>query len=413
MRVLWFTNTPSLFANLKNSYNGGGWISGLESVFRGTQEADLAISFLYEDKTPWKIDDDNIIYYPINSKSNLKSKIKRNLFSKKSESDNIIQYLKVIDDFQPDIIHIFGTESNFGLLNLYTEIPIVIHLQGLLTPYLNAYFPPGTSVFDYIRYYPVKETLLKFNLLRIFKGNASRELLILKNSKYLMGRTAWDNEVAKIYAPNAKYFKCNEVLREKFYYSAPWRKREGKRQIVLISTISKVEYKGFDLILKTAQLLKEKVNIDFNWLVFGVTNYPFWEKKLGIKAQNVNVIYKGVVSEDKLIQAMQDCDIFVHPSYIDNSPNSVCEAQVLGVPVITTNVGGVSSIVKDYQTGVLAPANDPYVLVAKIKELVSDPETRRLLGENAREVALKRHNRKEILKENLNIYQTIIKNESF
>ena len=68
---------------------------------------------------------------------------------------------------------------------------------------------------------------------------------------------------------------------------------------------------------------------------------------------------------------MLSCTAYVHPSYIDNSPNSVCEAQVLGVPVVATDVGGVPSIVENGKTGWLVPANDPVATASRLSGLAS------------------------------------------
>ena len=108
-----------------------------------------------------------------------------------------------IKNFNPDIIHVFGTESNFGLLNKYTSIPIVIHLQGILNPYLNAYFPPNKSIFNYIFNYSVLKSYFHLKL------KTPREIKIIKNNKFFIGRTAWDYSVVKLINNKIKYFHCD------------------------------------------------------------------------------------------------------------------------------------------------------------------------------------------------------------
>lgn len=58
--------------------------------------------------------------------------------------------------------------------------------------------------------------------------------------------------------------------------------------------------------------------------------------------------------------------MYVHPAYIDNSPNALCEAMLLGVPCIASYVGGIPSIIQNEVSGLLAPANEPYYLAEKI-----------------------------------------------
>jgi glycosyltransferase involved in cell wall biosynthesis len=178
-----------------------------------------------------------------------------------------------------------------------------------------------------------------------------------------------------------------------------------------MSTISPLLSKGFDVILKTAKLIKENTDIDFEWRVFGTNEIQFHEWKTKIKASNVNVKLMGTVSAEILKDELINANIFIHLSYIDNSPNSVCEAQTLGLPIISTNVGGISSIVEHKKTGLLVPANDPFSTASYIKLLFEDIELAVSLGRNAREVALKRHNPQQITSDLLGIYDKVILDE--
>jgi len=61
----------------------------------------------------------------------------------------------------------------------------------------------------------------------------------------------------------------------------------------------------------------------------------------------------GSLEVNEMVEAMKISRFMVHPSYIDNSPNSICEAQILGLPVVATNVGGVESLIENGKTGLL------------------------------------------------------------
>ena len=149
MRILWFTNTPSCYNTNNSGYNGGGWISSLEKEIKKNNNIELAICFHYPQKADI-LKKDNITYYPIKETTNLFYKIfgTFNYIANKCDKQDINQYLNVISDFKPDIINIFGSEKNFGLISLHTNIPIVLHIQGLLTPYSTAFYPPGFSFFN-------------------------------------------------------------------------------------------------------------------------------------------------------------------------------------------------------------------------------------------------------------------------
>lgn len=165
-----------------------------------------------------------------------------------------------------------------------------------------------------------------------------------------------------------------------------------------------------DLILKTAQILKDELNYEFEWKIYGNVTFNFVEHVVGIEHKDVNIIQCGVATPQELKNVILNSTVYVHPSYIDNSPNSLCEAQILGCPVVATNVGGVSSLIENERTGYLVPANDPYQLAFIIKELYTDVKKNRILGDAAKEVALKRHDKSKIVNNLISIYHQIITN---
>ena len=71
----------------------------------------------------------------------------------------------------------------------------------------------------------------------------------------------------------------------------------------------------------------------------------FYEKELNLNHKKLGIKCIGFKNEQELKNLISTSDLFIHPSYIDNSPNSICEAQILGLPVIACNVGGISSII--------------------------------------------------------------------
>lgn len=223
-----------------------------------------------------------------------------------------------------------------------------------------------------------------------------------------MGRTEWDKNLINLFNPNATYFHCEEALRDSFINNGKqWTLQESDK-VRIISVISNPWYKGVDLILKTAQLLKRFTDLDFEWQVYGVQNIRFYEHKYKIKAVNVNVKTMGTASKEELVDALCSATCYVHPSYIDNSPNSLCEAQLLGLPVLATHVGGISSLIRDGETGILFPANAPYTLAALIKRTNADKKLVLQLSCKARQQAIERHNPNAIRTRLLEIYKQIL-----
>lgn len=381
-----------MFNPRSNGHNGGGWIASLERIVRQIDEIELGVAFDFADNG-FSYKRDGVVYYPISCGS-------------------LEAYLRIIDDFKPDIIQIFGSENAFGVLCGKTDVPVVIHIQGCLPPYHNALFPVGMSPIDFLtqRGLSWRYRFIGLRSEPAFRKNAEREIKTIQNCKYFMGRTEWDRGLIDLFNPQAKYFHCEEALRQSFIEGKSlWRWPEDEGKMKIVSVISRPWYKGCDLILKTAQLLRRFTQIDIEWRVYGIPEMKFFEHKYGIQAEKVGVRVMGTASQEELVEAITNSHCYVHTSYIDNSPNSLCEAQILGAPVLATHVGGISSLVNHGVSGLLFPANDPYTLASLLKRIASDRLFAEKIGEGARKEALHRHNPESIKNTLLQIYKEILR----
>jgi len=84
------------------------------------------------------------------------------------------------------------------------------------------------------------------------------------------------------------------------------------------------------------------------------------------------VEFCGRVERDVMASLYRDADVVVNPSLVDNMPNSVLEALASGVPVVSTNVGGVPYIVRDGVTALLVPPRAPAELAAALRRVLED-----------------------------------------
>lgn len=419
MRILWLSMTPGLLHEGQGTgnYGGSGWIGALQHLFCNAHTKDkLALSFI-SDSDKEKVEKNGVLYYPIYEKpENPIKKIYRYYYGYKSYNRELYvkQLLDVIHDYKPDIIHLFGLENPLATILNRTSIPIVVHIQGLLGPCSNAFYPSSFS--RYSLFWPPtrREWLFRNGFLYSKKTldiKALKESDLFKDAHFFMGRTEWDLHLTRLMSSKAFYYKVSEALRPLFYDNAGrWTYSEGK--FIITSTISETIYKGLDLILKTAKILKQETNLDFEWNVVGVSENSnivrFFEHSLQIYSKNVNVIYVGIMNAETLINNSLKSSVYVHPSYIDNSPNSICEAQLLGLPIIATNVGGVSSLIQHKENGILVPANEPYETAFWLKELSEKPAMALTLSQNGISTAIKRHDRNQILKDLLDSYKQII-----
>lgn len=418
MKVLWITMNAGLYdAKKGDSYGGTGWIGALyEQLHKYYKEIELGLAFLY-DKDQDKEVIEGVSYYPIKNKK--PTGFKKFMYywrnhKKRSATDYLDEIKSVVDDFNPDVIHLWGVENILGSAALIKDVPVVAHLQGLLSLSIYIYYPYGFNSYSYrLNKFSVREHI--FNNGSVFaeqdmRVRAEFEKKYLQSVPYVMGRTAWDKKVAEFNNPNVKYFHVNEALRSEYYSAKPWSKtRSGK--FIIYSTISETTYKGLDTIMKTASIQKEYGYLEFEWRVAGIAYGEFvryFEINIGMLIADLNIKLLGHQTPKQMIHGLQNSDLYVHPSYIDNSPNSLCEAQYLGLPIIATNVGGVSTLVEHEKTGLLVPANAPYDMAFAIKDCYDDEQKWQKWASLGMKAAHERHNRETIVGDLINVYSQIV-----
>lgn len=87
-----------------------------------------------------------------------------------------------------------------------------------------------------------------------------------------------------------------------------------------------------------------------------------------------NVQFTGKLAPDGMAKLYATMDIMLNPTRVDNMPNSILEALSCGLPVVTTNVGGIPHIVKDNETALMVDIDHPEMMADRVMELVSDQE---------------------------------------
>lgn len=411
MKVLWFNRScPAIYKESLGTLLGG-WQDSLERILKNNTDIELYIAFNGNGSV--KVID-RVTYIPLNIYLSTFEKLK-NQFTWTVESGKLVkQAIKTVENYKPDLIHVFGTEWPFGLIAKYTDIPVVVHMQGAIAPYYNAKYPPGYNIFTYI-------CAMKGNFARYIwyciqsikqKSREKMERQVFENVKYYMGRTCWDKAVTKIYNPERMYFHVDEALRPAFINSkVTWNLNEQNlKKLKLVTVGCSTLYKGLDMMIKTAKLLKQ-LNVDFEWNVVGHLPNEFrmmveYKEKKNFSDCNINIL--GFMQPEDMTTLLCNSTMYVHTAYIENSPNSLCEAQILGVPVVSTNVGGISSLVGDGVDGILVPANDPFRMAYEILSLYNDKNRMRDYSIKGIARAKERHNPENIAKDLMNCYNTII-----
>lgn len=419
LKILWFTNTPcSAAEKMQLKQFGGGWLKALEQEMASRDDINLHICFYSPvEHEPFKYG--NTFYYPIfrNAKSSKINRLINRIGGNNKDLKELEQLKKVSELVNPDIIHIHGTEENFGLLQDQITTPVVISIQGILTPFSHKFF---SGIPEQIA--SGKESLsdkLKFKsarlLFKMISQKAIREQRIYQMTRNVIGRTSWDKQVTQILSPGSRYYYNNEALRKPFY-EAVWEKKAFNQKLSIVTISSDSLYKGFETIVQTAELLKGYPSFSFEWKIAGLNHNSkivqttlAWLKK---DLDSLNIKLMGVLDENALVHLLKESDIYCQVSHAENSPNSLCEAMLLGMPVVASFAGGTASMLTNEKEGLLVQDGDPFALAGALLQIRENFEQAATLAKHARNRAIQRHNKKNIVEDLINIYKSVINNKA-
>lgn len=185
----------------------------------------------------------------------------------------------------------------------------------------------------------------------------------------------------------------------------------------------------------TKKLYKEKFDVDFEYLPSPL-DVSMFEKISSVKKIENQVAYVGRDSHEKGIDILKDAEseingnvvyctdrswedamliiksssIVVVPSRMESLPTIVKEAFFLNVPVIGTDVGGIPELIKNNDTGILVPPENPEKLAHAINELLSNKEKREKLASNGNIFVKKNMTWDVILPKYIQFYEDLLKN---
>jgi glycosyltransferase involved in cell wall biosynthesis len=416
MRVLWFTTIPPFTNRLGNPnmpHGSGTWVDSLRLAIRSNPTLKLGVA--WDSETDYKpFEEDGTSFYSVlrpRRSGTIDSMIRRWLHTDEYPN-GLSNCLNIIEEFKPDIIHVHGSENFFGKLIKETSIPVVISIQGILLVCERCYFG-GFTFSDKFNSIVSRKFIRGTGSIHSYltmKQSAYREMQILKACKYFIGRTEFDKNFVSLVNPNSNYYHCDDVLRSHFY-SSKWSPESLETQIVYCNS-SPFPYKGLDCLLNAINLLKTNGFPEIQLRISGqIQDSDIWAIiKRKVQALNLTneVVWLGISSSDEIVSELKKANVFVLPSYIENSPCALGEAMLVGDPCIASYVGGVPSEICHGIDGLNFPAGDAYSLAGMIAKIFRNPSLAKSLSKGARITAKKRHDIPIIAKTIIDIYSDVI-----
>lgn len=454
MKILWVCNTmlPVVAGQFGlEATNKEGWLSGLCDVVMKKQKEngiELALSFpvsgsmkIWREAVP--LGEGNVICYGF-----LEDTAHPEVYDRRLDTE----LLAIAEDFAPDVIHCFGTEypHTCAICEAFPDKSrLLISIQGLCSVYANAYFADlpekvinRATLRDILKKDSIKQQKDKF----VKRGIS--EIQAVKAAGNVTGRTAWDRCYTNAWNPKAEYYAMNETLRPEFY-EEEWKEENCIPYSIFLSQ-GDYPIKGLHYMLLALPLIREKYpQVKVYVAGNSIAGYKTLREKLKISSYGKyireliqrerleeHVEFLGKLNAGQMKERYLKSNLFVCCSAIENSPNSLGEAMLLGMPCVSARVGGVESIFTDGEDGILyegfktsenlfdsicyGKETDEYTLGNSVKSLAnavikiwSDKDKMLQYCQNARNHAKKMHEREQNYRRMQEIYASITaKNEA-
>lgn len=166
--------------------------------------------------------------------------------------------------------------------------------------------------------------------------------------------------------------------------------------------------KGPDILLEAIRLVSERIGkVSLTIAGDGPLQDQLMERCRQIGIDRL-VTFRGRVSRVEAVALLRQSRIVVIPSRSEGAPLVALEAQMLGVPVVATNVGGIPESVTQDGSGILCPPEDPSALACAIVRLLGDEPLRQRLGAEGRRRAATLFSPEQIVSRYLEVYEQAI-----
>lgn len=287
--------------------------------------------------------------------------------------------ISIVNDINPDVVHAHGTEYAYGYATTKLEQKSIVSIQGII------------------------------NEIRRGKHDFQKlvEIKTFKNQMNFGCRTEWNKKIILKYNPSANIYYLPEAINP-IFFNSQWVYNE-KQEITFVGSISKM--KGVDnLIDAFIEIIKyEKLKIRLNLIGNGERYFLNLLSKKLISCQVENeVMFHGFREPGYVKDILLQSNLFILPTLMDNSPNSLIESQALGIPCAASNIGGIPSLVEHGYNGFLFKPNDKDAIRECIISTLSNKDKLKVISNNSRKDAYEHNYPLKVAQITLDVYRKII-----
>lgn len=332
---------------------------------------------------------------------------------------------KIQTDINPDIIQLWGTEYAHGYLALKTmrTVPSVVYMQGLMSQIARQYL---SNISDNEQRSNITlRDILKLDWLKrqqlSFYKRAKIESEILNLSGNIIVENNWCESHCKVIAPSSIIYKSKLNIKEEFY-QYNWDENQMTPHTIMCNA-GGMPIKGLHILLKALDIVIKRFP---NTILFipGATS-PFKKNiKERLKRNGYNkyiqslivqyglmnnIHYLGLLNSKEMAEFMSKSNVFVMPSSIENHSSTLIEAMIVGIPCISSYVGGISEFMTHNMNGLIYRFEEFEILASYICKVFEDQSFAGKFALNGKMQMRNSRNSNNIKDEFVDIYNSLLR----
>lgn len=433
MRILWICNImlPAIAEKLHKEYSvREGWLTGVLNRMiesNGNNEVTLGICFPYTENDASFHETFEFTNHSKNAMSVECFGFAENLATPE-KYDALLEkrFAQILDQFKPDMVHIFGTEFPHALAcakAFHNPDRLLVGLQGIISKCAESYtadLPDKIINRNTFRDILKKDGISMQQKKFFIRGEFEKETLSLAGN--VTGRTEFDKSAVENINKKAKYYFMNETMRPVFY-DDKWELAYCRKHRVFFSQAD-YPLKGFHYLLQALpQILVRYPDAEIVVAGNSIVKNRTIKDKIKISGYgkylrdymnewelNSKIEFLGTLTAEEMKEQYMLCHTLICASSLENSPNSVAEAMLLGVPVIASKTGGIPSMIEDGKDGILFEKGNSSELADAVIKLWSTDELCEQLSLEANKKARETHNPQKNFERLMEIYRQIVSN---
>lgn len=409
MKLLWFTNIELAENTVKGT---GSWLPAMSKILSSLSDIELM-----------NISSGNVSDITRRDCGTIKQWIvpnsfrtQRNGLPPKHIVDSII---KAVDDFDPDLIHVWGVESYWGLLTARKLIKqkVVLEIQGIKGVWSKVFYGDLTFL-ERLSCVGLKEFIRGtsvFSQKQQFTDWGRFENEMIAGHNCISTQSSWTQGQIKAISPESRLFLTIRALRNEFCESPTWLQHKCS-PIIFTSAGYSAPFKGLHTAVRALHILKKQYP-DISLHIAGPLQtcglrkdgYITWVcseiRRLGL---DDNVVWLGPLKGNEIIDELLKCSAQVLPTFIESYCLALAEAMMLGVPTAVAYTGGTSFLARDEESALFFPPGDEAACAHQLGRLLSDQSLATRLSNNARQTAINRNKPDLVIARQLEIYHEVL-----